>query len=141
MASIEWKNAKWEACHVSLSVPELLTVLKGYGPMEVLRFEVQDRFSGEMSLSLTDDGSKEVTLYHLEVSCEKRRGIGRRALRWLKEIFKGAIFLEFPDSHDPGIGFHPSMPFWLKMYREGLIDAMDCETFCSQPKTTGDQIG
>ena len=140
MASIEWKGAKWEAYHSSLSIAELLTVLKGYGPMEVLRFEVPGRFRGEMSLCLTDDGSKEITLYHLEVCGEQRHGLGREALRWLREIFKGAIFLEFPDSPDPEIGFHPTMPFWLHMYREGLIDALDCENFYLGTQATSEQI-
>jgi hypothetical protein len=140
MASIEWKDAKWEAYRGSLSVPELLTVLKGHGSMEVLRFEVPGRFTGQMSLCLTDDGTKEVTLYHLEVLCESRHGMGREALGWLKGIFRGPVFLEFPDSADPEIGFHPSMPFWLKMYREGLIDAIDCETFYLEPRATSDQV-
>ena len=65
MASIEWKGAKWEAYHSSLSIAELLTVLKGYGPMEVLRFEVPGRFRGEMSLCLTDDGTKEISSFIL----------------------------------------------------------------------------
>jgi hypothetical protein len=140
MASIEWKGAKWEAYHASLSIPELLTVLKGYGPMEVLRFEVPGRFKGEMSLCLTDDGSKEITLYHLEVLGERRHGLGREALRWLRAIFKGAIFLEFPDLPDPEIGFHPTIPFWFHMYREGLIDALDCENFYLGTQATSEQI-
>jgi hypothetical protein len=140
MASIEWKEAKWEAYRGSLSVPELLTVLKGFGSMEILKFEVPGRFAGLMSLCLTDDGTKEVTLYHLEVLCEKCHGVGRKAVRWLKEIFRGPVFLEFPDSADPEIGFHPTLPFWLKMYREGLVDAIDCENFYLEPKATSDQV-
>ena len=140
MASIDWKGAKWEAYHGSLSIPELLTVLKGYGPMEVLRFEVQGRFKGEMSLCLTDDGSKEITLYRLEVYGEVRHGVGREALRWLRGIFKGAIFLEFSDLPDPEIGLHPTMPFWFQMYREGLIDALDCEIYYLSPQATREQV-
>ena len=141
MASVEWKGAKWEAYYSSLSIPELLTVLKGFGQMEVLRFEVPGRFKGELSLCLTDDGSKEITLYHLEVSDKERVGTGREALKWLREIFKGAIYLEFPDSPDPAIGFHPTMPFWFQMYREGLIDALDCENFYLGPQATSEQVG
>ena len=140
MASIEWKDAKWEGYHGSLSVPELLTVLKGHGSMEVLKFEIPDRFKGEMSLCLTDEGSKEVTLYHLEVCGERRQGMGREALRWLREIFRGSIFLEFPDSPDPETGFHPSIQFWFKMYCEGLIDGIDCETCYLEPGATKDQV-
>jgi hypothetical protein len=140
MASVEWKGAKWEAYYSSLSIAELLTVLKGFGQMEVLRFEVPGRFEGELSLCLTDDGSKEITLYHLEVSGKKRASAGREALKWLREIFKGPIYLEFPDSPDPAIGFHPTMPFWFQMYREGLIDVLDCENFCLGPQATSEQI-
>ncbi len=140
MAIIKWKGANWESSHSSLSIAELLTVLKGYGPMEVLRFEVPGRYSGEMSLCLTDDGSKEITLYNLEVHGGRRQSLGREALRWLREIFKGAIFLEFPDLPDPEIGFHPTMPFWFQMYREGLVDALDCENFYLDPQATTEEI-
>ena len=140
MASVEWKGAKWEAYYSSLSIPELLTVLKGYGQMEVLRFELPGQFKGELSLCLTDDGTKETTLYHLEVCGEKRAGMGREALRWLRETFKGPIYLEFPDSPDPRIGFHPTMPFWFRMYREGLIDALDCENFYLEPRASTEQV-
>jgi hypothetical protein len=140
MESVDWKGAKWTAYYTSLSIPELLTVLKGYGPMEVLRFEVPGRFRGDMGLCLIDDGSKEITLYHLEVFGERRRGMGREGLRWLREVFKGEIFLEFPDLPDPEIGFHPTMPFWFQMYREGLIDALDCDNFYLGPQATNDEI-
>ncbi|MGC9196006.1 MAG: hypothetical protein ACP5IL_11195 [Syntrophobacteraceae bacterium] len=140
MANIDWKGAKWEAYYSSLSIPELLTVLKGYGPMEVLCFEVSGRFKGQLSLCLTEDGSKEITLYHLEVSCKKRAGCGRQALRWIRETFRGTIFLEFPNSPDPETGFHPTMPFWFQMYREGLVDALDCENFYLTPQATKEQI-
>ncbi|MDR3570518.1 MAG: hypothetical protein P4L43_21040 [Syntrophobacteraceae bacterium] len=140
MANIDWKGAKWEAYYSSLTIPELLTVLKGYGPMEVLLFEVAGRFRGQLSLCLTEDGGKEITLYHLEVCGQKREGRGREALRWIREIFKGTIFLEFPDSPDPLTGFHPTMPFWFEMYREGLIDALDCENFYLTPQATREQI-
>jgi hypothetical protein len=135
VAVIDWKGAKWRAAHSSLSIPDLLTVLKGFGPMEVLRFEKPDCCSGEMSLCLTDDGSKEITLYHLEVDGPKRQGGGRAALKWLREIFKGAIFPEFPDMMQSR-PYHPSLPFWLRMYREGLVDGLDCENFYLSPGAT-----
>ncbi len=141
MASVEWKGAKWEAYYDSLSIPELLTVLKGFGQMEVLRFEVPGRFKGELSLCLTDDGTKEVTLYHLEVSGKERAGTGREALKWLREVFKGPIYTEFPDLPDPAIGFHPTIAFWFAMYREGLIDALDCENIYLAPQATSEQVG
>ncbi len=140
MADLKWKDAKWEAAYGSLSIPELLTILKGFGPMELLRFELPGLCGGELSLCLTDDGTKEVTLYNLQVIGEKRQGKGRAALRWLRGVFKGAIFLEFPDSPDPELGFHPTMPFWFQMYREGLIDALDCENFYLDPQASRVQI-
>jgi len=132
VAVIDWMNAKWEAAHNSLSIPDLLTVLKGFGPMEVLRFIKPGCCKGEVSLCLTDDGTKEVTIYHLEVVGPKRQGSGRVCLKWLKKIFKGPMLLEFPDVPEEG-SFHPSMLFWLRMYREGLIDGLDCETFYLEP--------
>ena len=140
MASIKWKGARWEAACNSLSIPDLLTVLKGFGSMEVLRFELPDCYKGEMSLCLTDDGIKEVTLYHLEVIGLLRQGQGRAALRWLRQIFKGTLFLEFPDLPDPEIGFHPTMKFWFKMYREGLVDALDCENFYLDAQSTSSEV-
>lgn len=140
MAEIEWKGAKWEAAHSSLSIPDLLTILKGYGPMEVLRFHIPGVSRGEMSLCLTDDGSKEVTLYHLEVAGPLRHGQGRAALQWLKQIFRGPVYLEFPDLPDPSLGFHPTMPFWFQMYREGLVDALDCENFYLSPQASSDEV-
>jgi hypothetical protein len=141
MASIEWKGAKWESyANNSLTIPELLTTLKGFGPMELLRFEVPGRFKGELSLCLIEGEHKEVTLYYLEVCGDKCAGMGREALKWLKQIFKGRIFVEFADPPDPVTGFYPSTPFWLRMYQEGFIDAVDCESFCLPPDAAGEQI-
>ena len=61
-------------------------------------------------------------------------------LWWLREVFKGGIYLEFPDLPDPEFGFHPTMPFWFQMYREALIDALDCENFYLSPRATGELI-
>lgn len=140
MANIKWKGATWEAYRGNFSIPELLTVLKGYGPMEILTFEVPDRFKGQMSLYLADGGTKEITLYDLEVCCEKRHGMGREALKWLRETFRGLIFLEFPDLPDSELGFHPSMPFWFQMYREGFIDTIFCENFYLDPGATSEEV-
>jgi hypothetical protein len=140
VADIEWKGARWESARTSLTIPDLLTILKGYGPMEVLRFRMPGRFRGEMSLCLTEDGSKEVTLYHLEVIGLLRQGQGRAALQWLKKIFRGAIYLEFPDLPDPALGFHPTMPFWFQMYREGFVDALDCENFYLSPQASAAEV-
>ncbi len=139
VAVIDWKGAKWEGAHSSLTIPELLTVLKGFGAMEVLRFIREGISSGELSLCITEDGGKEITLYHLEVLGETRQGHGRETIEWLRHIFKGQIFLELPDKLEDGCVYHPSLLFWLRMYRLGLVDAMDCETFCLGPDSTQDE--
>ncbi len=132
MAEIEWKGATWKAAYGSLSVKELLTILKGFGPMEILEFEKPGRFHGQMSLSLSSNGRKQITLYYLEAHGEKRRGKGREALEWLRGIFKGELYVE-----DPGV-IHVKNPaaesllFWIAVYREGLIEAMESESFSLQ---------
>ena len=93
--------------------------------METLEFEKPGVFRGQLSLSLNADGSKEITLYHLEVIGLKRQGKGREALRCLKRLFKGEVFVE-----DPGVirvknANDESMAFWIKMFQEGHIDALD----------------
>lgn len=127
MAVIEWKGISWKAAHGDLSVPELLTTLKGFGPMEVLEFEKPGCFRGQMSLCLTEEGKKEISLYSFEVLGELRTGIGRAALQQMRRIFKGDIYVE-----DPGIARvvstpEPSLFFWVRMFREGLVDAVDWE--------------
>lgn len=130
MADIEWKGIMWRAAYGDLSVKELLTILKGFGPMETLEFEKPGVFRGQLSLSLTADGSKEITLYHLEVIGPKRQGKGREALKCLKKLFKGELYVE-----DPGVirvknANDESMAFWIKMFQEGHIDALDSPQMC-----------
>ena len=127
MAEIEWKGAVWRAAYGDLSIKELLTILKGFGPMEILEFEKPGCCRGQISLSSTKDGKKEITLYHLEVLGDKRQGLGREGLKWLRKIFKGELYVE-----DPGVirvlnANAESLRFWMKMFREGIIDALDSE--------------
>jgi hypothetical protein len=128
LAEIEWKGAVWRAAYGNYSIKELLTILKGYGPMELLEFEKPGRFRGQISLTLSEEGRKGITLYHLEVLGPERQGQGRAALEWLREIFKGELFVE-----DPGKLIRvknaddASLPFWIKMFREGVIDALDSD--------------
>ncbi len=127
MAEIEWKGAIWRATYGSLSVKELLTILKGFGPMEVLEFEKPDNFRGQISISISADGIKQITVYHLEVIGAKRVGSGRNAINWLRKIFKASLYVE-----DPGIivvknASEQSLLFWVKMFREGLIEGIESE--------------
>ena len=126
MAEIEWKGIIWKAAYGSLSVKELLTILKGFGPMETLKFESVGRFHGELSLALDEEGGKEITIYHLEV-LERRKGMGRAALQRLKEIFRGDVYVEDPGRIKVRNANDESLPFWVKMYQEGLIDSLDSE--------------
>ena len=127
MAELEWKGAVWRAAYGDLSVKELLTILKGFGPMEILEFEKAESFRGQISLSLAEQGVKQLTLYHLEVLGPKRKGTGREAIQWLKKIFKGDVHVE-----DPGVIFvrnanQESLLFWCTMFREGLIQSLESE--------------
>lgn len=133
MAEIEWKGIIWKAAYNDLTVKELLTILKGFGPMEILAFEKPGCFRGELSLSLSEQGTKEITLYHVQITGAKRLGEGRRALQLLRKIFGGELYVE-----DPGIirvrnVNEESLLFWAQMYREGLIDALDSDQFSLHP--------
>ena len=133
MAEIEWKGIVWKAAYGDHSVKELLTILKGFGTMEILAFEKPGCFRGELSLSLSEKGAKEITLYHLQVLSPKRHGEGRRALRLLRKIFGGELYVE-----DPGIirvknVNEASVLFWAQMFREGLIDALESDQFSLHP--------
>jgi hypothetical protein len=128
VAEIEWKGVIWRAAYGSLSVKELLTILKGFGPMEILEFEKPGCFRGQMSLSLSKEDVKEITLYYLEVLSGEREGQGRAALQWLKKTFKGPLFVEDPGAIQIKNSARETQLFWLKMYREGLVDAINGES-------------
>jgi hypothetical protein len=134
VAEIEWKGIIWKAAYGDQPVKELLTILKGFGPMEILAFEKPGCFRGELSLSLNKQGTKEITLYHLDVLGPKRRGVGRKALQQLRKIFGGELYVE-----DPGIirvknANQESLLFWAQMYREGLIDALESDQYSLHPQ-------
>jgi hypothetical protein len=134
VAEIEWKGVLWKAAYGELSVKDLLTVLKGYGPMEILDFEKPSNFRGRISLCLSEDGMRETTIHDLEVWGEQRKGQGRETLRWLRSVFKGGIYVEYPDLSPEQESSEGSLPFWVKMYREGLIDGLECGMFCLYPE-------
>ncbi|HAA04233.1 MAG TPA: hypothetical protein DCZ69_11650 [Syntrophobacteraceae bacterium] len=134
MAEIEWKGIIWKAAYGDLGVKELLTILKGFGPMEILAFEKPGYFRGELSLSLSEKGAREITLYHLQVIGTKRKGEGRRALRLLRKIFGGELYVEDPGFIRVKNVNEKSFLFWAQMYREGLIDALDSEQLSLQPR-------
>jgi hypothetical protein len=140
VAEIEWKGILWKAAYGQLSVKDLLTVLKGYGPMEILEFEKPEACRGQMSLCLSADGTREITIHDLEVQGEKRQGLGRAAIQGLRNIFKGEIWVEYPELSAEQEVLEGSLFFWVKMYREGLIDGLECGMFCLYPEMSETEL-
>jgi len=128
LAEVEWKGIIWKAAFGTFSYKELLTILKGYGSMEILSFEKPGHFKGMASIALNTGGTRDLTIYYLEVLGPRRAGLGRKALLELKRIFQGKIFVE-----DPGeiltdeYSITESILFWIQMFREGVIDGLDSD--------------
>ena len=130
-----WKDIVWTGEDRELGIKELLTILKGYGPMEVLRFEKPNHYQGKISLWLDEKGVKHITLYHLEIIGEKRKGAGRQALKHLDNIFGGDVHVEDPGEPAPQEaktgGIHVRQPnqesamFWIKMFAENLVQSVE----------------
>jgi hypothetical protein len=140
LAEIEWKGAIWKAAVGDLSVKDLLTTLKGYGPTEVLEFEKAGTSRGRVSLCLSEDGTREVTIHDLEVRGRKRRGSGRTAVRWLRAIFKGDVYVDYPEFSSKEEASTASLPFWVRMYREGFVDCLEAGIYRLCPEMDEVQI-
>ena len=135
MAQVVWKDIVWTGEDRDLGIKELLTILKGYGPMEVLHFEKPNHYRGKISLWLDEKGIKHITLYHLEVIGDKRKGGGRQALQHLQLIFGGDVHVEDPGeptlTEEMAGGIHVRQPnpesamFWIKMFRESLVQSVE----------------
>jgi hypothetical protein len=135
MAQVIWKDITWSGADRERSIKDLLTILKGYGPMEILHFEKRGHFRGELSLWLDEQGVKHITLFHLEVLGKKRRGVGRGALKHLRKIFGGDVYVQDPGaslgSRQIQGGIHVRQPnresalFWIRMFEEGLIQSVE----------------
>ncbi len=128
MAEIEWKGIIWKAAFGNFTYKELLTILKGYGSMEIVAFEKPQKFKGYLSIALNKEGTRDITLYYIEILGPKRHGLGREALKELRKIFQGKIFIE-----DPGeiltneYTITESLLFWIRMFEEGLIDGLESD--------------
>lgn len=150
MAQVVWKDNIWTSEDKERGIKELLTILKGYGPMEVLHFERPGQYKGKLSLWLDERGVKHITLYHLEVIGEKRKGVGRQALRHLQRIFGGDVHVEDPGEAAPteemAGGIHVRQPnpesalFWIKMYKENLIQSVEGDLMNLDEKTSSAQL-
>ncbi|MGD8530419.1 MAG: hypothetical protein PVG97_05525 [Syntrophobacterales bacterium] len=135
MAQVAWKDIVWTGEDRELGIKELLTILKGYGPMEVLHFEKPNHYRGKISVWLDEKGIKHITLYHLEVLGERRQGVGRQALQHLHKIFGGDVHVEdpgeTPPSEEKAGGIHVRQPnqesamFWIKMFTENLVQTVE----------------
>ncbi len=134
MAEIEWKGAFWKTAYGELSVKDLLTILKGFGPMEILEFYNPGTCRGQISLCVSEAGAKEITIHDLVIHGDRRKGHGRKTLQWLKHVFKGEVHVDYPEFSAAEEASQGSLPFWVKMYREGLIDGLEGGMYCLYPE-------
>ena len=150
MAQVVWKDIVWTGEGRELGIKELLTILKGYGPMELLNFEKAGHYRGKISLWLDEKGVKHITLYHLEVTGEKRKGLGRQALQHLQQIFGGDLHVEDPGEpasmEEMAGGIHVRQPnpesvlFWLKMFTENLVQSVDGDLMNLDENTSPEEL-
>ena len=142
MALIEWKGINWSGAYGELGIKELLTGLKGYAPIELLEFEKNGgAYRGRMTVGLSEDGIKIVTLYELRARGPEARPVITGALKRIREIFGARIFFVDDPSVAPGTeGKKGCYRFWIQMLREGFIDGIESETLGVNHDTPLDQI-
>jgi hypothetical protein len=150
MAQVVWKDILWTGADRELGIKELLTILKGYGPMEVLHLEKPNHYKAKISLWLDEKGVKHITLYHLEVTGEKLKGVGRQALYHLQNIFGGEVHVEDPGETDPSEekagGIHVRQPnpesamFWIKMFTEKLVQSVEGDLMTLDENTSSEEL-
>ncbi|NLI33922.1 MAG: hypothetical protein GX422_14265 [Deltaproteobacteria bacterium] len=136
--TIEWKGALWRSVRNDLSIGDLLSTMKGYGPMEIIEFVKPGHWRGRMSLGYAEKGCREVTLLELVIHGEKRQGKGRQALRWLKRTFNAELYAQDFGAGQLADGLEGSFPFWMKMFREGLLEGVEGE-ICSLHRGMSDR--
>ena len=139
-ATIEWKGAMWRSVRTDLSIADLLATLKGFGPMEIIEFVKPGYWRGRISLGVTGEGKKEVTVFELVVHGEKGKGKGRSALQWLRGIFNAELYAQ-----EFGGGYlrewpETSLPFWIRMFREGILKEVQVDAFCLHRGMTETEI-
>ncbi|MCG6918422.1 MAG: hypothetical protein LJE89_12875 [Deltaproteobacteria bacterium] len=150
MAEVCWKDIIWTGANRELGIKEVLTILKGYGPLEVLHFENPSKYKGELSVWLDEEGFKHVSLFHLEVFGEKRRGLGREFLKCLKEIFSGDVFVMDPGQaimedkiaggiHVEGANRESAM-FWIRMFEEDLVHSVEGDIMELDQNTSPEEL-
>jgi hypothetical protein len=150
MAEVVWKETIWSGADREMSIKSLLTILKGYGPMELLSFEKPREYRGMLNVWLDENGTRHLTLYDFEVTGLKRRGRGRRALKELRWIFGGDIYVEHPgilvSAKQEYFGRYTeranqdSALFWIKMVEEKIIKSIEDDFICLHEDTPLDQL-
>jgi hypothetical protein len=150
MTEVCWKDIIWTGADKELGIKEVLTVLKGYGPLEVLHFENPSKYKGELSVWLDERGLKHISLFHLEVLGEKRKGLGREMIQCLRKIFGGDVYVqdpgEIPVTKEMAGGIHVREPnresalFWIKMFEEKLIQSVEGDIMDLDENTTSEQL-
>jgi hypothetical protein len=150
MAEVIWKDIIWRGADREMEIKDLLTVLKGYGSVELVSFERPSRFRGEINICLDEHGVKHITLFYLEVMGEKRRGTGRQALIDLKRIFGGNVCALHPGESNSNAECKngatanqttlESTMFWIRMFEEGLIQSIEDDFICLYENTTHEEL-
>jgi hypothetical protein len=150
MTEVCWKDIIWTGANKELGIKEVLTILKGYGPLEVLHFENPSKYKGELSVWLDERGLKHVSLFHLEVIGEKRRGIGREVLKCLRKIFGGDVYVQDPGQasvpEEMAGSIHVQNPnresalFWIRMFEEKLVQSVEGDLMDLSEDTTAEEL-
>lgn len=150
MTEVCWKDIIWTGANKELGIKEVLTILKGYGPLEVLHFENPSKYKGELSVWLDEQGLRHVSLFHLEVLGEKRRGVGREFLKCLRKIFGGDVYVQDPGQpskpDEMAGGIHVQNPnkdsalFWIKMFEENLVQTVEGDLMDLGEDTTAEEL-
>jgi len=150
MTEVCWKDIIWTGANKELGIKEVLTILKGFGPLEVLHFENPSKYKGELSVWLDERGLRHVSLFHLEVLGEKRSGLGREFLKCLRKIFGGDVYVQDPGQasvpDEMAGGIHVQNPnresalFWIKMFEEKLVQSVEGDLMDLGEDTTPEEL-
>jgi hypothetical protein len=150
MTEVCWKDIIWTGANKELGIKEVLTILKGFGPLEVLHFENPNKYKGELSVWLDEQGLKHVSLFHLEVLGEKRRGVGREVLKCLRKIFGGDVYVQDPGqasvSEEMAGNIHVQNPnwesalFWIRMFEEKLVQSVEGDLMDLDENTSPEEL-
>jgi hypothetical protein len=150
MAQVIWKDIIWTGAIGEMSIKDLLTSLKGHGAMELLSFEKPGEYKGELNIWRDQAGLRHITIFYLEVLGEKRKGTGRKTLKYLREIFGGDVHVQHSGDAATSAAattganrkrpVQPSSLFWIKMFEEKVIASMEDDLICLHENTPLQEI-